>query len=273
MDYDELVDEPPTIQQVSPDVVSEMMTPRDWKEDLWEHRKYKVVIDDGNPGYAPLFFKSIQKQLAYSLPKYVLKSDSKDSKDSIYKDLHPPKKWLKYRYDTFYEAWDEKRCKWCQDHVEWGLLVHPEAEASPRNAFRAMVAGNLAPPTIFARNRSLMDHNTDPAEIKARGLLKELIGKQAFAEYLRRGFLAVRGPSGALYHVRGGHHRVEVRDPRNPARWTEKLCIVFKDESLPFTDALIMRMMLIQTDEMGMRARSHVTKNNKVDLGRRELVA
>ena len=250
-----IIKEPPFIKTVNPDVMDESMAPDHW-DSRWSHKRYKIIIDKGDPGYAPTFFGGIKKQLAADLPRYVLPTVYDRNH---WMDLRKPAKWIRRKYELDYMGWDPGTGDYSRKSlVKWSLIVHPEAEATPKQAFKAMIAGNLAPPWIFSRNSDLMSHNLDPAEAKARGLLRELIGKPAYEEYMRRGFLAVRGPSGILYHIRGGHAMIEARDQRDPSRVSERLCIVFKQGRMPYTDSLIMRLMLVQRDEMGMRTRANV---------------
>ncbi len=112
-----------------------------------------------------------------------------------------------------------------------------------------------------ARNDALMRHNCNDAEWRARGLLREMIGPEEFQNYLRRGFIVCKGrTTGHLYIIRGGHSYVDCMH-WNGARFVlkEKLCVQFRDSSLPHTDAVIMRKLFVENDEITLRHASNIS--------------
>jgi hypothetical protein len=112
-----------------------------------------------------------------------------------------------------------------------------------------------------AKNDELMRHNCDEAEWRARGLLREMIGQEEFARYMKRGFITCKGKSsGHIYVIRGGRATVEC------LHWdgkkfvlTEKLCVQFTND-LPHTDGVIMRKLFVENDEFSLRSVSNISK-------------
>lgn len=112
-----------------------------------------------------------------------------------------------------------------------------------------------------ASNSSLMSVNHDPAELRARRLLADMLSEEEFRRYLIRGFIIVRGKSGIIYKISTEIITSYVKNTKTGKYAPfETFCIVFKDSSLPPTDAVIMRKILIETDEFGMRKKANVSK-------------
>lgn len=97
-------------------------------------------------------------------------------------------------------------------------------------------------------------------EGKARRLLRDLVGEGAFKQYLKRGFVTVQGPSGLLYQVSPGYITSYAKTKSGKYRRCEGMCVVFKNQGLPPTDAVIMRMLLCQRDEFGLRSYANIIK-------------
>ena len=96
----------------------------------------------------------------------------------------------------------------------------------------------------------------DIAELRARQLLKSLIGGEMFRRYLKDGFISITSPvTGLVYQIFPGHKNVVVRDKGTRA---SSCCIVFKDSKLPPTDWVIMRMSLILADEQMFYQKANV---------------
>ena len=132
---------------------------------------------------------------------------------------------------------------------------------SAADRYRAMILRNMNP-DLNSRNKDLMASNGNPAEMRARKLLRDLVGDDAFRRYLVRGFIVCHGPSGVVYRVHGGHGMVYsfTRSAEGKLEIFERFCVQFKDPALPFTDAVIMRKLLVENDEFGLRASSIVSK-------------
>ena len=128
--------------------------------------------------------------------------------------------------------------------------------------FKEKLAANLRP-NIDAKNGALMSLNADPAERRARRLLSDLISREEFRRYLVRGFIMVKGRSGILYKVSGGHKQIiSYVKNKETGKYEpfESFCVVFRDGSLPFTDGVIMRKLLIDTDEFRLNQIANVHK-------------
>jgi len=114
-----------------------------------------------------------------------------------------------------------------------------------------------------AKNDELMRHNCDDTEFRARGLLREMVGFEEFASYMKRGFIACKGRStGHIYIIRGGHSMVECMHWDTIQKkyiCREKLCVQFKLQ-LPHTDGVIMRKLFVENDEMTLRHASNISK-------------
>ena len=111
------------------------------------------------------------------------------------------------------------------------------------------------------KNDDLINLNNNPAELRARELLLEMIGLSEFRKYLTRGFITVIGKNGTLYKISGGHHRVVsyIKGTDGKYKPNECFCLVFKDLNLPFTDGVIMRKLMVEHDEVGFRKLSNVS--------------
>jgi len=103
-------------------------------------------------------------------------------------------------------------------------------------------------------------------EGRARALLREMVGPKEFARYLRRGSLTVVGNSGLHYVIYGNTIRVFAKTITGKLKFVESICIVFKNhEALPPTDHVIMRKMMIEADEFGLRSVGNKSPQSKFD--------
>lgn len=130
------------------------------------------------------------------------------------------------------------------------------AKMQKRIDFQNRIRQQLVPNIIA--NRSGIGRELETAEERrARALLQEMISPKEYRNYLRTGFLTVHGRSGMIYRVSGLHKmmRCYVRGPDGKYKAVEDLCIIFKSDfnSLPYTDWVLMRKILIENDEFGMR--------------------
>jgi hypothetical protein len=117
------------------------------------------------------------------------------------------------------------------------------------------------------RHLNIVKEN-DP-EAKARGLLREMVGNEQFRNYVRKGFVTVKGASGIIYKVSQDGIRSYARTPAGGYKQFEHICVVFR-QALPPTDAVAMRLLLLRYDEFAMRARANVSRLNAeadFDLG------
>jgi len=129
---------------------------------------------------------------------------------------------------------------------------------SKKQAFRNKLKKQLRPDFTPA-NTDLLACNADPAEQKARELLRELITASEFRNYLRRGFITVKGKSGILYRIFGGYKHMTSYAKHDDGKYYkhEDICVVFNRE-MPMTDGVVMRLLLIENDEFSLRKLANV---------------
>lgn len=143
--------------------------------------------------------------------------------------------------------------------TSWTIYNYFNIAPDKKTLFRQQIRNQLSN-HLESKNNKLMQHNKDENEIRARGLLCELVGKCEFKKYMQRGFLTIQSKSGIWYKVPGGHDRMisYVKDKDGKFVPYESFCIVFKDSSLPHTDYTIMRLLLIENDEFAMRKQANI---------------
>jgi hypothetical protein len=195
---------------------------------------------------APLVIRQLKSELEREIHRHVLPGWL-----PAVKPMHKFRYWPRHKFQYYS---DNQRT----GTIGWDLVVNPNVEANKKNVFRARIAGQLAPPMTWCRNSTLTEHNLDPKEANARGLLREIIGVEAYYRYVRTGIISVRGASGMLYVIRGGHTDIETRRGDNLGVVHERLCVQFKDKHVPYTDSVIMRVLLVRGDEQALRAMSNV---------------
>jgi len=151
--------------------------------------------------------------------------------------------------------------------ASWNAFVNldPKAmrQAQIRERFRHNLSLNVRKTTHALDD--LMRHNMNDDEERARTLLKSMISTKQFKQYLRRGFFVTKGKSGMLYRIFGGHEEIKsyVREKDGKYRKFESICIVFEDMNMPHTDWAIMRFLLIENDEFGMRKLANIRREDK----------
>lgn len=104
-------------------------------------------------------------------------------------------------------------------------------------------------PTIIVP-RKFIQPTMDIREMRARETLRTVLGEDRYRSYLRNGFISVRAASGKIYQIHPGHTFTRVFDNGN---LVEELCIVLSGDFCP-TDSVLMRVMLVQTDEAKFRS-------------------
>jgi len=137
---------------------------------------------------------------------------------------------------------------------------------SREEKLRAQIQANLRPHLLRAArtdsdHTALMSQNNDMAEQRARLLLRDMIGEEAFRQYLKRGFITCQGPSGIRYRVTGGQNKIVAYMKNAQGRYVpfEELCIVVT-EPMPFTDWVIWRKLMCEGDEFALRKIANITK-------------
>jgi hypothetical protein len=99
----------------------------------------------------------------------------------------------------------------------------------------------------------LIASSKQESEIRARALLREMIGESEFKRYVRRGFIIAKGKSGLIYKITGVNIICYFKSKDGKFRAIESLCVVFKNMHLPYADAVIMRKLLVENDEFYLR--------------------
>lgn len=100
-------------------------------------------------------------------------------------------------------------------------------------------------PASDTRTRRCLEVKEGPEEV-ARSLLRRMVGVKAFRNYIRNGFISYRSKSGKVYQIYPGSQMTKVWQNGQPLK---TLCVVFKDYSLPPTDWVIMRLLMLEHDE------------------------
>jgi hypothetical protein len=143
------------------------------------------------------------------------------------------------------------------------------APMSKADQFRAQMRQNLKPQIMVkdrlvdvecAKNAKLMQMNGDKAELRARLLLRDMIGEKDFRRYMTRGFIICKGRSGMMYKITGGYDKI-VSYVLQAGKWVEQemLCIIVH-EKMPFTDWVIWRKLMCEGDEFALRKIAVITK-------------
>ncbi len=129
-------------------------------------------------------------------------------------------------------------------YTNWKSLGSPKPRTKG-DLMRHKIKGQLAPAFI---GRARPDFSgAKENEIVALGLLRSMIGSDAFRRYLRDGFIMVEGKSGKRYQVRRSHHLIGVWD--NRGRQLGSLCVYISDQKIPPTDEVVAKMLIIECDE------------------------
>jgi len=117
---------------------------------------------------------------------------------------------------------------------------------------------------ISKPSKSLGGVSESTPEGRARALLREMVGEQEFMRYLRRGCLEVTGKSGLKYVIYGNTIHVYAKTLTGKFKKVESICLIFHNPASlpPPTDHVIMRKLMIESDEFGMRSIS-----NRVSFG------
>lgn len=131
----------------------------------------------------------------------------------------------------------------------WIKSAQPSAAA----LIKKIIADRCAP--NFIRNRHALDNAPDIREIRARQTLHRVIGDEKFRNFIRNGFITVRGKSGKSYQIFPGHGITSVWFC---GKMVERLCVILRGD-FPPTDSLIMRYLLILNNEQEFRAKANIS--------------
>jgi len=125
---------------------------------------------------------------------------------------------------------------------------------------RQQLRQKLMPQLLFRRFG--VGKSSKDSEKKAREALRAIIGDIRFRRYLKHGFITIKGQSGLIYQVFPGTTMTRVWKEGKPL---EKLCVVFCDSSVPPTDSVIMRLLMILDSEEEFRKQAHTFTFNKTE--------
>jgi len=94
-----------------------------------------------------------------------------------------------------------------------------------------------------------------PQELIALQLLRKMVAPDVFKKYLKHGFVIIQGPSGLIYQIRRGIAHIIVRKHGQPIC---ELCVILKDRTIPPTDEVIAKMIIVECDEIDIWRRANV---------------
>jgi len=157
--------------------------------------------------------------------------------------------WGMWGYDEY-----TVECEW-----QGGIVKPMSAEEKKayeekrlKERFSQIIQGRCAPNVIIRQNtkRQPLPIPADIREQRARETLRRVIGDQKYINFIKHGFISVKGRSGFVYQIFTGHGITHVFDQGN---LVERLCVVLQG-SFPPTDSLIMRYLLILNNEQQFRS-------------------
>jgi len=149
----------------------------------------------------------------------------------------------------------------------------PIAPMSKKDELRERIRRNLNSGPAILKIRAGRPVSIE--EQRARNLLRRIIGEREYALFLRKGFLTVYGKTGLVYQIPMGSGMIACYHPSKKGKYKlfQRICVQFVDHALPPTDALIMRKLLIENDEVELRKRSNVFPGNSVSPEERKGVS
>lgn len=147
---------------------------------------------------------------------------------------------------------DVSKSLWCSDNYEcdntWVFSGNLTLTKSPQERLREMIQSRQAP--AIHCSRKALNPVASIEEMRARDMLRRVIGHDKFRDFMRNGFLSVMAKSGKVYQIFPGQDFTNVF--LNGEK-IEKLCVVLRGK-FPPTDSLIMRYLLILNDEQDFRS-------------------
>lgn len=148
------------------------------------------------------------------------------------------------------EQWGNKY-KWQNAIVMSAEEKKVYEEKQFKERFSQIVQGRCAPNIIVRQNtkRKPLPIPADIREQRARETLRRVIGDQKYINFIKNGFISVKGRSGLVYQIFTGHGITHVFDQGN---LVDRLCVVLNG-GFPPTDSLIMRYLLILNNESQFR--------------------
>lgn len=130
------------------------------------------------------------------------------------------------------------------------LEVHvPDSWKFCRNPF-------LNSSIAFIKRRGMTLPRQSNQEETARELLRDLISETEYRRYLKYGFITYTAVSGLTYQIfYNPKSHVIVRDKN---LIIEELCLRISDHSIPPTDGVVSKLIMLSTDEEELRKMSNV---------------
>lgn len=154
-------------------------------------------------------------------------------------------------YDTYSCTYGSTSPYYYGSHTYGSYEIYETAPKSFVDRMRDILKSRQSPLIIVKRKNTIPQ---DKREVRARQTLRKLLGEKCYNLFLRNGFISVRGKSGLLYQIFPGHKMIAVY---NKGQMTEKLCVVLSGD-FPPTDSLIMRYLLVLSDEDELRRRANI---------------
>jgi hypothetical protein len=146
-------------------------------------------------------------------------------------------------FNCYLKSDDVRWKKWKQD----GWVTQQPA---PADSIRELIRARQTPFIVTHRR---VVRPTDTREFRARETLCRMIGDKAFHDYVRKGFTSVRAKSGRVYQIFPGDKMTVVWED---GKAIQNLCVDLRGGFAP-TDSVIMRLILVQTDEADFWAKSN----------------
>ena len=119
---------------------------------------------------------------------------------------------------------------------------------TPQERLREMIQSRQAP--AIHVSRKALNPVANIEEMRARDMLRRVIGHDKFRDFMRNGFVSVQAKSGKMYQIFPGH---DITNVFLNGEKIERLCVVLRGQ-FPPTDSLIMRYLLILNDEQDFRS-------------------
>ena len=86
----------------------------------------------------------------------------------------------------------------------WQTECSPPVVVTVSERLRQVMAERHSP-AILIRKSTRLEQTVDVREKRARELLRNIVGEAQYQNFLRRGTVSVRGPSGRVYCIQPGH--------------------------------------------------------------------
>jgi len=157
-------------------------------------------------------------------------------------------------------GWSDNDCSVEYEYEWYGVAAKPMSaeekkayeEKRLKERFSQIIQGRCAPNIAIRQNtkRQPLPLPADIREQRARETLRRVIGDQKYVNFIKHGFISVKGRSGLVYQIFTGQGITHVFDQGN---LVERLCVVLQG-SFPPTDSLIMRYLLILNNEQQFRS-------------------